>query len=298
VLEPGRRTLDNQKRFWDWHWRYWHENNVLTDWAVGRGDVILALLRSLPLVRPRILDLGCGMGWFTERFAQLGPTTGIDLSTEAVATARARCPHITFIAGNVYDSPLPAAHFDVVVSQEVLARVDDQSRYLERAGRGAAAGRLPRAHLHQPVRAGPPGSAQSASPPPELIERFVNRRELRRLLRPHFDVTSLKTHLPIGDAGILRFVNSYKLNRLLALLIPSRSLERIKEWAGLGYTLVAVARNDNCGVHATPQTAGALGRTFPRTGETRCEQTSSSRDSCAHLLLRPSHASPIDWNRA
>jgi len=87
------------------------------------------------------------MGLVTERFAQLGPTTGIDLSTEAVATARARCPHITFIAGNVYDSPLPAAHFDVVVSQEVLP-ASTISPATSSALQRCCGRRLPRAHLH------------------------------------------------------------------------------------------------------------------------------------------------------
>jgi|SRR6266850_3659453 len=242
ALEPGRRTLDNQKRYWDWHWQHWRENHVLTDWAVGRGDLILALLRSLGLTRPRILDLGCGMGWFTERFAELGPTTGLDLSTEAVAIARARCPHITFIAGNVYDSVLPAASFDVVVSQEVLARVDDQPRYLQRAAHVLRPGGYLVLTTNNRFVMDRLGNAQYAFPPPELIDHFVDRRELKGLLRPQFDVKRLTTHLPIGDAGILRLVNSYKLNRLLGLVIPPRHLQRIKEWAGLGYTLVALAQ--------------------------------------------------------
>jgi len=242
TLDPGRRTLDNQKRFWDWHWQYWRENNVLTDWAIGRGEVILAILRSLPLMRPRILDLGCGMGWFTERFAEFGPTTGIDLSTDAVAIARARCPHITFIAGDVYDTPLPTAHFDVVVSQEVLCRVSDQPRYLQRAAEVLRPGGYLVLTTTNRFVMDRLGSSGFAAPSADLIEKFVDRSELKDLLRAQFDVVRVTTHLPIGDAGILRIVNSYRLNRLLGLVIPPRLLQRIKEWAGLGYTLVALAQ--------------------------------------------------------
>jgi hypothetical protein len=78
--------------------------------------------------------------------------------------------------------------------------------------------------------------------PPELIEQWVDRRGLRRMLQPWFDVIRLTTLMPIGNAGILRFVNSDKLNRLVGTVIPRRYLERLKEWAGLGYTVLALAQ--------------------------------------------------------
>lgn len=242
VLEPGLRTIDNQKRFWDWHWQHWREHNVLSDWAVRRGDVIVALLRSLPLVRPRILDLGCGMGWCTEKFAELGPTTGIDLSTEAIAVARARCSRATFIAGSAYDTTLPAAHFDVVVSQEVLPRVEDQPRYLERAADVLRPGGylvLTAANKFVMDRLGDSGFAAL---PSELIEQYRDRRGLKHLLRPRFDILRMTTLMPLGNGGILRLVNSSTVNRVLGVVIAPRYLERFKEWAGFGYTILALAR--------------------------------------------------------
>ncbi len=236
-------SIDHQKSFWDWHWQHWQEEKVLSDWAVRRGEILLALLRSLPVVRPRILDFGCGMGWFTEKYAELGPTTGIDLSTEAIALAQARCPHVTFIAGSAYEVALPPANFDIVVSQEVFPRVQDQPRYLERAAELLRPGGylvLTAANKFVMDRLG--RSLGFAPRPQELIEQWVDRRGLRRMLRPWFDVIQMTTLMPIGNAGILRLVNSGKLNRLLGVVIPRRYLERLKEWAGLGYTVLAVAQ--------------------------------------------------------
>jgi 2-polyprenyl-3-methyl-5-hydroxy-6-metoxy-1,4-benzoquinol methylase len=243
MSELGLSSIDHQRRFWDWHWEHWQEEKVLSDWALRRGEILVALLRSLPVVRPRILDFGCGMGWFTEKYAALGPTTGIDLSTEGIALAQARCPHVTFIAGSVYDVALPAAHFDIVVSQEVFPRVADQPRYLERAAQVLRPGGylvLTAANKFVMNRLG--ASLGFAPRPPGLIEQWVTRRGLRRMLRPWFDVIRMTTLLPIGNAGILRLVNSGKLNRLVGTVIPRRYVERLKEWAGLGYSVLAVAQ--------------------------------------------------------
>jgi 2-polyprenyl-3-methyl-5-hydroxy-6-metoxy-1,4-benzoquinol methylase len=62
---------DEQKQYWDNRWdrikdEYPHA------WARQRGDAILAMLRSLSLGHPRILDMGCGTGWFTEELAGIG----------------------------------------------------------------------------------------------------------------------------------------------------------------------------------------------------------------------------------
>jgi hypothetical protein len=74
------------------------------------------------------------------------------------------------------------------------------------------------------------------------IEQYVTVRGLKRLLRPHFDVLRVTTHLPVGDGGILRVINSYKLNAMVSVLIPHPQLDALKGWAGLGYSIIALAR--------------------------------------------------------
>ena len=234
-------TIDEQRRFWGWFWQNRSETNLRgRDGLVAK--VVLARLRSLPLERPRILDLGCGMGWHTEKFAELGPTTGIDLSAEAIALAQARCPHVTFLAGDIYPTPLPSAHFDIVVSQEVFAHVDDQPRFLERAAEVLRPGGYLVLTTANKLVMDRLGSAQFECLGSAHIEQFVTVRGLKRLLRPRFEVLRITTHLPVGDGGILRVLNSFKLNAMLGVLIPQSQLDALKEWAGWGYSIIALAR--------------------------------------------------------
>src|SRR2546421_4819640 len=123
VSDPN---LTNQQRFWETWNATWRDPEHLNEWSVRRGETILQLLHSLNLDDPKILDLGCGTGWLSDMLANFGPTTGVDLAESVIATARSRAPHVAFLAGDIFQMPLPANHFDVVVSQEVIAHVADQ----------------------------------------------------------------------------------------------------------------------------------------------------------------------------
>jgi 2-polyprenyl-3-methyl-5-hydroxy-6-metoxy-1,4-benzoquinol methylase len=240
MQETEHPTLELQKE----HWKYWnsrpchpYEDTHLR--PLRRGDKILGYLRSLPLERPTILDMGCGMGWFASLLAELGPTTGIDLSDDAIAQAKSKFPQVTFLAGNVYEMDLPERHFDVVVSQEVIAHVPDQPGYLERAARVLKPGgylvvTTPNRFVHF--------RNHWAPIPPGHIEQWLSRRALKCLLRPRFRVLRTATVVPIGHGGILRLVNSPKLNWALGLLFSAERVDAFKEWAGFGWTQVVLAQ--------------------------------------------------------
>jgi len=55
-------TIIEQQQFWDWHWQNWRERKTVNSWKECRHEAILSVLGSLPIDRPRILDLGCGHG--------------------------------------------------------------------------------------------------------------------------------------------------------------------------------------------------------------------------------------------
>jgi 2-polyprenyl-3-methyl-5-hydroxy-6-metoxy-1,4-benzoquinol methylase len=239
VQETEFPTLELQKE----HWKYWNPRcggraeSILK--PLRRGEKILGYLRSLPLERPTILDMGCGMGWFANLLAELGPTTGIDLCDEAIAQATSKFPGVTFLAGNVFEMELPEQHFDVVVSQEVIAHVPDQTGYLERAARVLKPGgylivTTPNRFVHF--------RNYWAPIPPGHIEQWLPRGALKRLLRPHFRVLRTTTVVPMGHGGILRLVNSPKLNWVLGLLFSAERIEAFKEWAGFGWTQVVLAQ--------------------------------------------------------
>jgi 2-polyprenyl-3-methyl-5-hydroxy-6-metoxy-1,4-benzoquinol methylase len=199
----------------------------------------LAYLRSLRLREPSILDMGCGMGWFADKLAQFGPTTGVDLSDEAIAQAKSKFPQVKFLAGSALEVDLPEGHFYVVVSQEVIAHVPDQAAYLERAVRllkphGYLIITTANRFVH--VRNQWPPSPQGH------IEQWLSRGALKRLLRPHFRVLQSTTVVPMGHGGILRLVNSPKLNWVLGLLFSQARIEAFKEWAGFGWTQIVLAQ--------------------------------------------------------
>jgi 2-polyprenyl-3-methyl-5-hydroxy-6-metoxy-1,4-benzoquinol methylase len=235
---PG---LEVQTKYWDDKWD-WSRTQYPHERAQRRGGKILAYLRSLHLDRPHILDLGCGTGWFANQLAQTGPTTGVDLSEEAIAQARSQYPQVTFKAGNLFNMELPEGHFDVVVSQEVIAHVADQAGYLERAARalkprGYLIVTTPNRFVHK--------RCDWPAQPPGHIEQWLSQRALKRLLQPRFRVLRSTTAVPLGNRGILRVVNSPKVTGALAALLSSERATALKEWAGFGWTQIVLAQKQS-----------------------------------------------------
>jgi SAM-dependent methyltransferase len=78
-------------------------------------------LRKLPVSLPRILDIGCGDGFFTETLARHGEVTATDFSEAGLRRARERLPDVRFFAHDLGQPfPLEADSFDVAWCSEVL----------------------------------------------------------------------------------------------------------------------------------------------------------------------------------
>ena len=75
-----------------------------------------------------LLDVGCGTGWFTRKFAHAGlVVTGLDANPEWLAYARARSdPVIRWAQGDARHLTFPDSSFDHVVSIAALCFVDDE----------------------------------------------------------------------------------------------------------------------------------------------------------------------------
>jgi 2-polyprenyl-3-methyl-5-hydroxy-6-metoxy-1,4-benzoquinol methylase len=231
--------LNEQQRFWNTWNATMRDPKNLNSWSLKRGETILDLVRSLAIADPQILDFGCGTGWLTGRLAEFGETTGIDLAEQVIETARSRTPHVKFIAGDIFETPLPSAYYDVVVSQEVIAHIPDQAGYLDRAAEVLKS----RSYL---IITTPNKFVMDRSDwpaqPPEHIEHWLTMAHLKRLLHKHFKILRTTTVVPLGNRGILRFMNSYKINAAMRLLVSQDDLDRFKGWIGCGYNLVALAQ--------------------------------------------------------
>ena len=240
---PSVPTIDEQRSFWNWHWQNIETRKVLNDWTERRAQEMLALIRGLSLSNPRILDFGCGQGWFTERLADLGEAHGIDLSTEGIEAARLRRPDINYTAGSIYDSPLPTSFFDILISSEVIAHVEDQSRYVERAAQVLRPGGYLIITTGNKFVMDRLGDVGWNVQPPQHIARQLSRRQLKALLTSAgFTVLKSLTAIPHGHRGILRIVNSYRLNSALCSFVAQNKLEAFKEKMGLGWQMIFLAQ--------------------------------------------------------
>ena len=237
-------SIDDQRQFWDWHWQNWEDRKVLNAWTERRAQEILGLIRGLNLGKPRILDLGCGRGWFTERLTDLGEAHGIDLSPDGIAAAQARRPDIQYQAGNIYQSNLPKDFFEVVVSQEVIAHVEDQAMYVDFAAEVLKVGGyfiITTGNKWVMDRLGDVGWNVQ---PPQHIAHQLSRPDLKKMLAPRFKILKSSTIIPHGSLGLLRFLNSYKLNSLARLIMSQEKIDELKERAGLGWQMIFLARKE------------------------------------------------------
>ena len=74
------------------------------------------------------------------------------------------------------------------------------------------------------------------------IRHWVNASELRALLQKHFFIRKLTSIVPVGNRGVLRWVNAPKVSRALCLLLSQEKLASLKERLYLGHTLMALSQ--------------------------------------------------------
>jgi len=98
---------------------------------VERGvRALFARKRWVPLEKLRVLDVGCGEGYWLRLLAKWGASpenlAGIDLLPERVEAARALCPQlVTLTAGDASSLEFGDATFDVLLSFTVFSSILD-----------------------------------------------------------------------------------------------------------------------------------------------------------------------------
>lgn len=235
-------TLEEQAAYYD----KWNEQSRSAKIADLPDEIrllasrVLQWLGSLNLDHPELLEVGCGTGWFTEKLAEFGQCTAIDLSASAIRIAKQRNLEATFISGDFLQFNLPPNLFDLVVSMEAIAYFTDQAAFVEKV----ASLLKPRGHLIVTTHNRFVYERRSEIPPAQAgqVRNWLSCSELRNLLKARFDVLHLETILPAGDKGLLRLVNSVKVNTLLQIFFSERRLTRAKEHMGWGHSIIAVAR--------------------------------------------------------
>lgn len=95
---------------------------------IGEREYALAHRLLAPQAGDTLLDVGCGTGWFTRRFAQDGlRVTGVDRDEAALAFARAHAPvDSRYRQGDACALNFPDDAFDRVVSIAALCFTGDE----------------------------------------------------------------------------------------------------------------------------------------------------------------------------
>src|SRR5438067_146687 len=90
---------------------------------------LLETLRRAPvrLAEARVLDVGCGGGYFLHRLVEYGAAdaTGVDLMPDRIELARRRYPGLRFECANAAELPFADQSFDLVTQFTCLSSVLD-----------------------------------------------------------------------------------------------------------------------------------------------------------------------------
>lgn len=101
-------------------------------WAFGQDRRMQMIRSHAPLEGRRILDVGCGIGFYVRRLRDYSDEVyGVDVDPEKVAEASETLPNIQVASAERL--PFPDGFFDVALSHEVLEHVDDDGQSVAEA---------------------------------------------------------------------------------------------------------------------------------------------------------------------
>lgn len=117
--------MQNVIQQWDNAAAVYAEEQEKSEFAESNKAVIEARFKQLN--GERVLDLGCGYGWYTDFFARIGAdAVGVDGSEKMIAIAQERYPNLEFTIADI-EKPLPFDNesFDIVFSNQVLMDIEN-----------------------------------------------------------------------------------------------------------------------------------------------------------------------------
>jgi SAM-dependent methyltransferase len=180
-------------------------------------DVERVLLRGLgdagvTLSGARVLDVGCGSGYFLQRLHEYGAGEchGIDLMEDRIAKGRELYPTLELQVGSATELPFPNGRFDLVTQFTCLSSIVDEGVRLvaAREMRRVAAGGWILSWDMRRVRSG--GSTATVELDERELRRLFGEPALLRRAALRFELTQL-----VGGRGML--------TAALAALPPLRS---------------------------------------------------------------------------
>jgi len=199
----------------------------------------------------RVLEIACGTGTLS-RMLTYSAYHGLDISPAAVAIALEKREHIvpagtntpTYEAADFCNWPLPVQKFDVAICIDAISSIRDQSSAMKKMAQSLRSG----GHLvlttinrwvYERIRRTKTVRLESGP-----VCHWLSRGELNALVKEAgLSVQRSETIMPRGNMGILRVINSYRVNEAFGPRVADL-LKRTKEHVGLGQYTLVVARKD------------------------------------------------------
>jgi SAM-dependent methyltransferase len=252
-IVPPQRLHDVDERGW---WDVWNKSYRSDE---GRDEVSSELFsrvaatvaQNTPAGRCRVLEIGCGSGTLS-RMLSCTTYQGIDISPAAIEIARHKAeqgpvPTDTglplYDAADFHEWPVPPSSFELAICVDAVAYFRDQGLAIRKISDGLCpAGKLILTTINPWVYA---RIRRTATNPLQEgpVSHWLTRAELHGLMESAgLTVERCYTIMPRGNQGILRVLNSWRLNGALGPGFEG-FLRRVKESAGLGqYRLVIASK--------------------------------------------------------
>lgn len=250
---PPQRVLDMDERTW---WNFWNTSYRSEDRKDAISSELFAHVAAVigQVMGPekyRMLEIACGSGTLS-RLLSYSTYLGIDISPAAIEIARQKAERAPrpagsslprYEAGDFHDWPVSPQSSDLAICVDAIVCFRDQRQVLQKMAESLRPGgklvlttlnpfiyRRIRRTQANPIQEGP-------------VSHWLSAGELHELIRSAgFVIERSYTIMPRGNRGILRIINSGRLNRAFGPRTEA-NLRRLKERAGLGQYRVVVARN-------------------------------------------------------
>jgi 2-polyprenyl-3-methyl-5-hydroxy-6-metoxy-1,4-benzoquinol methylase len=195
-------------------------------------------MADLKIRDARILEVGCGTGWLSAKLSEFGKLTAIDIGKKIIEIAQVNYPQIDFRSGDVETLDLPVKSFDVIVTSQVLTHVADQPVFVRRLAQLLKPGGFLLIDTQNKYVF---ERTADVAPPDGWIRQWVTMKTLKNLLREDFSIRRATTLEPQGHLGLLRVINSPRLNHYFSAALGAARVKRLKERAGFGQCLFIIA---------------------------------------------------------
>jgi 2-polyprenyl-3-methyl-5-hydroxy-6-metoxy-1,4-benzoquinol methylase len=234
--------------YWNQSWRTKDNNDPVSNELFQRAAAVVNEMTQAD--GGRVLEVACGAGRFS-RLLTYSTYHGLDLSPAAVQIAceKAKDPsqlrgasRPSYEAADFHVWPLQPESFDLVVCVDAIMCFRDQRLAIRKMAQslrpeGMLLLTAINPFVYNRIRRTP--AAPLLSGP---VSRWLSRRELHELVKSAgFAIERSLTIMPRGNRGILRVINSHKLNHVFGSRCAA-VLRRLKERVGLGQYRVIIAR--------------------------------------------------------